>query len=202
MNTPRAFPVGTGWVEVVTGCMFSGKTEELIRLLNRASYATQRVIVFKPAIDVRYAEDDIVSHSSYRFSCIPVANAPEILRQVGDAQVVGVDEAQFFGEDLVSVVDELANQGRRVVVAGLDQDYRGQPFGPMPGLMAISEYVTKTLAVCMVCGSPANRSQRLVHRNQQVLLGASDSYEARCRLHWKPHTFDPDQQSLPLEEDG
>lgn len=202
MNTPRAFPVGTGWVEVVTGCMFSGKTEELIRRLNRASYATQRVIVFKPAIDVRYAEEDIVSHSSYRFACIPVPNATEMLRQVGDAQVVGVDEAQFFEADLVSVVDQLANQGRRVVVAGLDQDYRGVPFGPMPGLMAISEYVTKTLAVCMVCGSPANRSQRLVHRNQQVLLGAEDSYEARCRLHWEPHAFDPDQQRLPLEEEA
>lgn len=202
MNTPRAFPVGTGWVEVVTGCMFSGKTEELIRRLNRASYATQRVMVFKPAIDVRYAEEDIVSHSSYRFSCIPVSNATEMLKRVGDAQVVGVDEAQFFEEDLVSVVDQLANQGRRVVVAGLDQDYRGKPFGPMPGLMAISEYVTKTLAVCMVCGSPANRSQRLVHRNQQVLLGAEDSYEARCRLHWEPHAFDPDQQLLPLEEEA
>jgi len=200
MNIPRAFPVGTGWVEVVTGCMFSGKTEELIRRLNRASYATQRVLVFKPEVDVRYAEEDIVSHSDARFPCVPVRNAADMLQHVGEAQVVGIDEAQFFGDELVAVANELANQGRRVVVAGLDQDYRGEPFGPMPAVMAIAEYVTKTLAVCMVCGAPANRSQRLVPSGEQVLLGASDTYEARCRLHWKPDAFDSEQQQLPLED--
>jgi thymidine kinase len=200
MNIPRAFPVGTGWVEVVTGCMFSGKTEELIRRLNRASYATQRVLVFKPEVDVRYADEDIVSHSDARFPCVPVRNASDMLQHVGEAQVVGIDEAQFFGDELVAVANTLANQGRRVVVAGLDQDYRGEPFGPMPAVMAIAEYVTKTLAVCMVCGAPANRSQRLVASGEQVLLGASDTYEARCRLHWKPDAFDSEQQQLPLDD--
>ncbi len=198
MTTPRAFPVGTGWIEVVTGCMFSGKTEELIRRLNRARYATQRVVVFKPAVDVRYAADDIVSHSEYRFPCIPVDAAAEILRLVGDAQVVGIDEAQFFDGTLVEVANRLADEGRRVVIAGLDQDYRGIPFEPIPALLAVAEYVTKSLAVCMVCGSPANRSQRLVQRDLRVLLGSSETYEARCRLHWDPEVFDPEQQSLPL----
>ena len=197
---PRAFPVGTGWIEVVCGCMFSGKTEELIRRLNRARYATQRVVVFKPALDVRYAAEDIVSHSEYRFPCIPVDTASQILERVGDAQVVGIDEAQFFDLDLVDVANRLADDGRRVVVAGLDQDYRGMPFEPMPQLMAVAEYVQKTLAVCMVCGSPADRSQRMVARDSQVLLGASDTYEARCRVHWNPDQFDSEQQSLPLSE--
>ena len=197
---PRAFPVGTGWIEVICGCMFSGKTEELIRRLNRARYATQRVVVFKPAVDVRFGEGDIVSHSEYRIPCIPVDRAVGILEQVGDAQVVGIDEAQFFDLDLVDVANRLADDGRRVVVAGLDQDYRGVPFEPMPQLMAVAEYVQKTLAVCMVCGSPAVRSQRMVARDSQVLLGASDTYEARCRVHWRPDAFDSEQQSLPLNE--
>lgn len=195
---PRAFPVGTGWIEVVAGCMFSGKTEELIRRLNRARYATQRVVVFKPSIDVRYAKEDIVSHSEYRFPCIPVKDASEILALVGDAQVVGIDEAQFFDLNLVDVANQLADDGRRVVVAGLDQDYLGQPFEPIPQVMAVAEYVQKTLAVCMVCGSPADRSQRLVRRDSQVLLGAKDTYEARCRLHWNPEALDDHQESLPL----
>lgn len=197
---PRAFPIGAGWIEVVTGCMFSGKTEELIRRLNRARYATQRVVIFKPAVDVRYAEDDVVSHSEARLACIPVQSAAEILQRVGDAQVVGIDEAQFFDLDLVRVANRLADDGRRVVVAGLDQDYRGEPFEPMPQLMAVAEYVQKTLAVCMVCGSPADRSQRLVQGDRQVLLGASETYEARCRVHWRPDVFDPEQQSLPLRD--
>lgn len=196
---PRAFPVGTGWIEVVTGCMFSGKTEELIRRLNRARYATQRVVVFKPAIDIRFAVGDIVSHSEYRTPCIPVKTATDILKYVDDAQVVGIDEAQFFDLDLVDVANRLADEGRRVVVAGLDQDYLGVPFEPIPQLLAVAEYIQKTLAVCMVCGSPANRSQRMIQRESQVLLGASESYEARCRLHWRPHAFDQEQQSLPLE---
>ena len=197
---PRAYPVGTGWIEVITGCMFSGKTEELIRRLNRARYATQRVVVFKPSVDVRYAVSDVVSHSDLRFPSVPVDHAHDIVRQVGDAQVVGIDEAQFFDGTLVEVATRLADEGRRVVVAGLDQDYRGQPFEPLPQLMAVAEYVTKTLAVCMVCGAPANRTQRLVNKESRILLGASESYEARCRLHWDPRSFDGQQQRLPLEE--
>jgi len=198
---PRAYPQGTGWIEVVTGCMFSGKTEELIRRLNRARYATQRVVMYKPAVDTRYAADDVVSHSSLRYPCRPVGSAQEILRLVDDAQVVGIDEAQFFDLGLVDVANRLADDGRRVVVAGLDQDYRGQAFEPIPQLMAVAEYVTKTLAVCMVCGAPANRSQRLVQRDDRVVLGASEAYEARCRLHWDPERFDPMQQRLPLDDE-
>ncbi|MEQ1505116.1 MAG: thymidine kinase [Myxococcota bacterium] len=190
---PRAYPVGTGWVEVITGCMFSGKTEELIRRLNRARYATQRVIVFKPAIDTRYAVGDVVSHSEDRLPCVPVDHPSDIARLVGDAQVVGIDEAQFFDGSLVAVVDQLANEGRRVLVAGLDQDFRGRPFEPMPELMA--------LAVCLVCGAPANRSQRLVARDARVVLGATEVYEARCRLHWDPTSFDEQQQRLPLADE-
>lgn len=199
--TPLAYPVGTGWIEVIVGCMFSGKTEELIRRLNRARYATQRVVVFKPQIDTRFAAGHVVSHSELRFPCIPVAHASDILRSVGDAQVVGIDEAQFFDESLVDVANRLANDGKRVVVAGLDQDYRGQPFEPIPDLMAVAEYVTKTLAVCLVCGAPANRSQRLVARDVRVVLGASESYEARCRLHWDPDPKAEQQQQLPLAEE-
>ncbi|HHO53726.1 MAG TPA: thymidine kinase [Deltaproteobacteria bacterium] len=199
---PRAYPVGTGWIEVITGCMFSGKTEELIRRLNRARYATQRVVVFKPAVDERYAQRDVVSHSAQRLQCHPVDQASEMLHLVDEAQVVGIDEAQFFDRSLVEVANRMANEGRRVVIAGLDQDFRGEPFEPIPQLMAIAEYVTKTLAVCMVCGAPANRSQRLVARQAQFLLGATDAYEARCRLHWDPSSFDPQQQRLPLANDG
>lgn len=195
---PRATPVGTGWIEVITGCMFSGKTEELIRRLNRASYATQRVVVFKPAVDTRYAVEAVVSHSEFRIPCVPVAQAAEILQLVGDNQVVGIDEAQFFDLDLVRVANRLADDGRRVVIAGLDQDFRGEPFEPIPQLLAVAEYIQKTLAVCMVCGSPADRSQRLVARDVKVLLGAKETYEARCRAHWRPEAFDPEQPALPL----
>ena len=201
MIIPRHYPVGTGWIEVIAGCMFSGKTEELIRRLNRARYATQRVVVFKPTVDVRYAVEDIVSHNSLSFPCIPVRSPAEILQKVGDAQVVGIDEAQFFDMELVAVCNRLADDGRRVVVAGLDQDYRGEPFEPIPQLMAVAEYVEKAHAVCMVCGAPASRSQRLVQRDTRVLLGSGESYEARCRLHWRADAFDPKQQSLPLSED-
>ncbi|MCB9668238.1 MAG: thymidine kinase [Alphaproteobacteria bacterium] len=178
--------------------MFSGKTEELIRRLNRARYAKLEVVVFKPSVDVRYAVADVVSHSDERIPCKPVKTAGDILRNVGTASVVGIDEAQFFDASLVDVVNRLADEGRRVVVAGLDQDFRGRPFEPIPQLMAIAEYVDKTLAVCMVCGAPANRSQRMVHRESQVLLGAAEVYEARCRAHWDPDTFDARQEELPL----
>ncbi len=199
---PVPHPVGTGWIEVITGCMFSGKTEELIRRLNRARYATPRVLVFKPAIDDRFAVEHVVSHSSLRYPSVPIDTAPQILRLVGEATVVGIDEAQFFDESLVDVAEHLASEGRRVIVAGLDQDYQGRPFGPMPGLMTVAEYVSKMLAVCMVCGAPANRSQRLVDHSNQVFIGATESYEARCRRHWDPHNFEPEQPSLPLAADG
>lgn len=195
---PRPFPVATGWIEVITGCMFSGKTEELIRRLNRARYATDKVVMVKPSVDTRYAVDDVVSHSDLRFPCVPVNTPTEILTRVADAEVVGVDEAQFFSPDIVGVCNRLADDGRRVVVAGLDQDYRGEPFEPIPQLLAVAEYITKTLAVCMVCGAPANRSQRLVHRDARVLLGATETYEARCRVHWRPDAFEPQQEQLPL----
>lgn len=194
---PRPFPQGTGWIEVITGCMFSGKTEELIRRLVRAKIARQRVVVVKPAIDTRYAVDDVVSHDKVRIASIPVSTAAEILARVGDAEVVGIDEAQFFDLDLVRVANQLADTGRRVIIAGLDQDFRGEPFEPMPQLLAVAEYITKNLAVCMVCGAPADRSQRLVHREARVVLGASEAYEARCRGHWNPEPFEIRQEELP-----
>ncbi len=200
MMPPAAHP--GGWIEVICGCMFSGKTEELIRRLVRARYARQRVLVFKPATDVRYAEEEVVTHSRVSIPCRPVERASRILALVGDAQVVGIDEAQFFDHELVEVAERLANEGRRVIVAGLDQDFRGRPFEPMPHLLAVSEYITKTLAICMVCGAPANRSQRLVARDAVVMLGAEGTYEARCRQHWQPDVFAPTQEPLLPPETG
>lgn len=196
---PRPPHHGAGWIEVITGCMFSGKTEELIRRLVRARIARQRVVVFKPAVDTRYAVEDVVTHDKARVPCIPVAAAAAILDRVGDAEVVGIDEAQFFDLDLVRVANTLANDGKRVIVAGLDQDFRGEPFEPMPQLLAVAEYIEKYLAVCMVCGAPADRSQRLVHREARVVLGAQDAYEARCRAHWRPEPFEIRQEELPLQ---
>ena len=191
-------PLELGWVEVVTGCMFSGKTEELIRRLRRAQYAKQAVIVFKPEIDRRYAEDAIGSHAGNRLRSVSVRSASEIPRYVEDAKVIGIDEAQFFGSEVVSVCDQLANEGRRVVVAGLDMDYLGRPFDPMPELLAKAEFITKLLAICVACGAPADRSQRVVNRDPRVLVGAHDAYEARCRRCWDPDRFEPVQTSLPL----
>jgi thymidine kinase len=189
-----------GWIEVICGSMFSGKTEELIRRLTRATIARQRVQAFKPAVDVRYGRD-VVSHSGQRTASIEVENAAEILDRLDpDTKVVGIDEAQFFGADLVDVVEEIAASGRRVIVAGLDQDYRGRPFEPVPQLLAIAENVTKTMAVCMVCGHPANKTQRLVEQEDRVLVGAGEAYEARCRRCWTP---DPAEAvSSELEEAG
>lgn len=184
---------------MITGCMFSGKTEELIRRLRRAGYARQRVLIFKPATDTRYAEEEVVTHPGERLPCVPVAKATDILTQVGDAQVVGIDEAQFFGMELVDVCNRLADEGRRVLVAGLDQDFLGKPFEPIPQLLAVAEYITKNLAVCMVCGAPADRSQRLVNREDRVVLGSVDVYEPRCRAHWSPDHFDPEQVELELD---
>ncbi len=171
----------TGWIEVVCGSMFSGKTEELIRRLKRAKIAKQKVEIFKPAIDVRYHEIDIVSHNQTAIRSTPVHSSEEILLMTSDCEVVGIDEAQFFDRGIVEVVNKLAENGKRVIIAGLDMDSRGMPFGPMPNLMAIAEYVTKVHAICMVCGDIANYSYRKVPNEQQVMLGESDSYEARCR---------------------
>jgi thymidine kinase len=185
--TPHSSPRNTGWIEVIAGCMFSGKTEELIRRLRRANIARQNVKVFKPKIDVRYSESEIVSHSEQSLPSIIVENPNEILALSEDAEVVGIDEAQFFSNELVEVCNTLANKGKRVIVAGLDQDYKGIPFEPMPQLLAIAEYITKTLAICVVCGNPADKTQRKIVSTERVLVGASDSYEARCRkCHYIP----------------
>jgi len=174
-----------GWIEVVTGSMFSGKTEELIRRLRRARIARQRVEIFKPATDDRYAPDAVVSHDEQTIPSTAVATAEEILQAAADADVVGIDEAQFFGADIVAVCERLARDGKRVIVAGLDQDYLGRPFDPVPALMAVAEHVTKLHAVCVVCGAPANHSQRIVAGDRRVLLGAGDAYEPRCRRHFE-----------------
>ena len=180
MNHP-ARP-GSGWVEVVTGSMFSGKSEELIRRVRRAQIARQRVQLFKPRVDDRYAQDEIVSHSDMKMPSQTVATAREILERLDDrTEVVAVDEAQFFDASLVGIVEGLANRGLRVIVAGLDQDYTGRPFDPMPQLLAVAEYVDKMLAICMQCGAPANRTQRLVHSTDRVVVGGAEQYEARCR---------------------
>jgi thymidine kinase len=176
-----------GWIEVIVGSMFSGKSEELIRRLRRARIARQRVQVFKPRIDTRYSTDDIVSHSDMRIESTVVDGARQLLELIAaDTEVVGIDEGQFFDQALPAVCGTLANRGIRVIVAGLDQDYLGKPFEPMPQLLAIAEYITKTHAICMVCGNPANHTQRLVVSGDRVLVGAAGLYEARCRRCFDP----------------
>jgi thymidine kinase len=176
-----------GWIEVVTGSMFSGKSEELIRRVRRAQIARQRVQIFKPRIDARYAEDHIVSHSEMKLPSEVVGKAAEILERLDNrTEVIGIDEGQFFDASLVDVANTLADRGLRVIVAGLDQDYMGRPFDPMPQLMAVAEYVDKTLAICVRCGAPANRSQRLVAATDRVVVGGSHEYEARCRRCFQP----------------
>lgn len=178
----------SGWIEVICGPMFSGKTEELIRRLRLAQIAKQRVQIFKPTRDNRYAEEFIMSHSEQKFLCQPVANAAAIVAMVRDStRVVGIDEAQFFDAELVTVCEKMANRGIRVIVAGLDQDYRGEPFGPMPQLLAIADAASKNQAVCVVCGGVATKTQRLAQEAAQVVVGAGEYYEARCRT-----CFDPD----------
>ena len=177
----------TGWIEVIAGSMFSGKSEELIRRLRRAQIAKQRVQIFKPGIDKRYAEDQIVSHSAMKIPSDNVKDSAELVARVkGDTEVVGIDEAQFFDLELPNACIRLAMNGKRVIVAGLDQDYLGKPFEPMPQMLAIAEYITKTLAICMVCGGPANHTQRLVASKERVVVGGSGTYEARCRHCWEP----------------
>ena len=179
MNETR--PTKSGWIEVVVGPMYSGKTEELIRRLRRAQIARQRVEIFKPAIDTRYGADHIVSHSELRIPSQLVATATDILAHADEAEVIGIDEGQFLGPELPRVVNALADQGKRVIVAGLDQDYRGLPFEPMAQLLAIAEYITKTLAICMVCGEPAGRTQKHRAEGGRVVVGGAGLYEARCR---------------------
>jgi thymidine kinase len=177
---------GGGWIEIVVGSMFSGKTQELIRRLRLAQIARQKVQVFNSALDIRYAKDHIVSHDLVKTPSIAVAKAKDIHDRLDpDTQVVGIDEVQFFDEGIVEVCEKLADEGRRVIVAGLDQDFRAKPFEVTARLMALSEFVTKNLAICMLCGNPANRSQRLSGGKKVVEVGAADKYEARCRRCFK-----------------
>lgn len=179
-------PRDVGWLEVICGPMFSGKTEELIRRLTRAQYARQVVQIFKPAIDDRYDDSSVVSHSDQSLQGIAVEGLDEIREMLGGSvEVIGIDEVQFFGPDVVEFCEGMADMGRRVIVAGLDQDYRGEPFEPMPRLLAIAEYITKLSAICVQCGNPAHRSYRLAEDPQQVLVGSDDQYEARCRRCFK-----------------
>ncbi len=179
-----------GWIEVICGSMFSGKSEELIRRIRRSQFAKQKIAVFKPEIDNRFSEEAVVSHNGTAVIAISIASSNQIEEFVtNDYDVIAIDEAQFFDEGIVDVVMELANRGFRVIVAGLDQDFRGEPFGPMPRLMAVAEHVTKLQAVCTVCGSPSSRTQRLIngtpagYDDPVILVGASEAYEPRCRKH-------------------
>ncbi len=177
----------SGWVEVICGPMFSGKSEELIKRIRRAQIARRRVQIFKHDSDVRYDATSIVSHSQQSVPGIAVTDVADILELVDDkTELVAIDEGQFFTDEIVDVVNRLGNQGKRVIVAGLDLDYRGLPFGPMPLLMCTAEYVTKQLAICMTCGDPANFTQRLTQATDQIVVGASETYEARCRRHFEP----------------
>lgn len=184
------FQYRNGFVEVITGCMFAGKTEELIRRIKVLEYAKQKIVVFKPKIDNRYAEDQVVSHAGSKTPCLNAEGAEDILNYVNehpDTDVVAIDEVQFFDEDIIDVIDELAKRGKRVMCAGLDMDFRAEPFGVMPILLTTAEFVTKLTAVCTVCGAPATRTQRLVngkpaaYDSPTILVGAREDYEARCR---------------------
>ena len=188
MSAPTSHdsPQKVGWIEVIAGCMFSGKTEELIRRIRRAQIARQEVAIFKPKLDTRYSADHIVSHSETKLLSTVVNSSADILRLAENAQVVGIDEGQFFDMGIVDVAEKLADRGKRVIIAGLDQDYRGKPFEPMPQLLAVAEYITKTLAICVVCGNPADRTQRTTNASERVFVGAKDSYEARCRRCFEP----------------
>ena len=172
----------SGWIEVICGSMFSGKTEELIRRLNRAKIANQKVQIFKPSKDTRYAEDAVVSHDDKAISSLAISNSTDIYNHVNEVNVVGIDEAQFFDAELTTVCQKLAIKGIRVVVAGLDMDFRGVPFGPIPNLLAVAEYITKVHAICPHCGSLATHSYRLSTEKETVVLGEKDKYEPRCRI--------------------
>jgi thymidine kinase len=186
-QVPLPTPHRTGWIEVVCGSMFSGKTEELLRRLRRARLAKQRVLLFKPRVDDRYDEVKVVTHEGVNADALPVSSAAELISYVApDIAVVGIDEVQFFDAAVVDAAEALASRGLRVLAAGLDQDWRGKPFGPMPSLMAVAEYVTKLHAVCSRCGGAATRSQRLVATEGQLFVGGAAEYEARCRACFVP----------------
>ena len=170
-----------GSIEVICGSMFSGKTEELIRRMKRAQFAKQTVEIYKPCIDVRYSEDQVVSHDSHSIPSTPIDSPASMLQLSSDVEVVGIDEAQFFDDSIIEAVQTLANRGVRVIIAGLDTDFMGKPFGPMPALMAVAEQVQKVHAICVKCGSPANHSHRLSKNDQLVVLGETDIYEPLCR---------------------
>lgn len=199
----RVMPTRGGWIEVVCGSMFSGKSEELMRRLRRAQIARQQVAVFKPQLDNRYHSTDVVSHDGTRLAARPVDTSAEILRHVGIAEVVGIDEGQFFDDGVVEVAMRLADQGRRVVVAALDMDFKNEPFGPMPQLLAVAEFVDKLQAICQVCGGPATRTQRLIggrpaNPDEPVIkVGAQESYEPRCR---ECHELPTSRPTLDLTE--
>jgi thymidine kinase len=188
----------TGWIEVICGSMFSGKTEELIRRLRRAAIARQKVEIFKPKIDNRYSSTEIVSHDFQKIKSRTIKKPEEIIKLALEAQVVGIDEAQFFDNSLVKVCQTLANMGKRVIVAGLDQDYRAQPFEPIPQLLAIAEYITKTHAICVICGNPANHTYRKTTDKDTVIVGAADIYEARCRNCFIP----PEEEKEEEKKNG
>jgi len=188
---PNSRP-NAGWVEVIAGSMFSGKSEELIRRLRRAKIARQKVQVFKPELDSRFSENQIVSHSEMRHDSANSRSAAEILEKIDpDTEVVGIDEGQFFDNELVNVANTLARRGVRVIIAGLDQDYTGKPWEPMPQLLAVAEYITKTHAICMKCGQPANYTQRTFDSQERVAVGGEGMYEARCRRCFVPHADAP-----------
>jgi len=181
-----------GWIEVIVGSMFSGKSEELIRRLRRAKIARQKIQVFKPEIDSRFSDNHIVSHSEIKHESANVRTAAEIRARVeANTEVVGIDEGQFFDNELIAISNELAERGVRVIIAGLDQDYTGKPWEPMPQLLAVAEYITKTHAICVKCGQPANYSQRIFESEERVAVGAAGMYEARCRQCFVPHADAP-----------
>ena len=179
-------PEISGWIEVICGCMFSGKSEELIRRLKRAIIARQKVAVFKPIVDQRFHKKFIITHSELKIASQDVTDEIELFKKSRQAAVVGIDEAQFFGRDLVDICQKLANEGKRVIVAGLDMDFRGNPFEGIARLMAIAEYVTKMQAICVVCGNSANYTQRKIEKDDRIVIGASEIYEARCRHCYRP----------------
>ncbi|MGH9662370.1 MAG: thymidine kinase [Bryobacteraceae bacterium] len=190
-----------GWIEVICGPMFSGKSEELIRRLRRATIARKRVQVFKPAIDVRYAADEIVSHADSRMKSETLESAVEIMTRLDwRTEVVGIDEANFIGAELIAVAGTLADAGKQVIVAGLDTDYMGRPFAPIPELLALAESITKTLAICVRCGNPAKHTQRLVESSDLIVVGAAGMYEARCRRCFEPGV--PKQQEMDFVKRG
>lgn len=185
-NEPHLLPLETGWIEVICGGMFSGKTEELIRRANRAKIAGQQVVVVKPKIDNRYSEEEVVSHNQNAIPSVVVSNADQIILLASDAQVICIDEAQFFDLNILDVVNYLANSGKRIIIAGLDMDFQGKPFEPIPQLLAIAEFITKLHAVCMDSGAMASFSERLTQDDKKVLIGAKESYLPKSRAHFKP----------------